>query len=522
MGTGINISPPFGSRYKISDEFAGQDKYWSQRTTYDDLLMAHGQHVRDYVDISHLAKGLMYSKLGMTESTSLTPLMEYVTGEGGTEVIDKNFVRWRIYGTPERRAMSFGNLNQNAYPGANGIPFIWFSDVDWYKDADVLAPVSNKRCQIRIVSEEAVPFDGGFKYDAVLTDSDAAAYIPAEYLAQGEYWIKMGTSTSWEKFGTPGSIQFGDAFSYIEFEVPLHTSAWEFTIDGEAHRQWGNLKIERCDEEYRPIPGEGKITNYHEMRAKAQIDYEKELWLTYGSSSQHMLDGNSGKQITTSPSLFEYLAEGNNIPYDPEVQGIDFLIEQIEALWFDRVPTANRELLLFTGEAGLKLFSRWVYEKFQGTSATFMYDFVLQKRTPFDSKSGRGGYAFGNPQFTEYLLDGFGSIKIAHWKTLDNTRINGVKYPGSFYPISSYEFIAFNIGFGESNVKFLSRLDNKISTYIPSLWSPLGATGADNPVWKTPGGGTMEDSYKWLHRESYGVILMDATQALHFFPNISL
>lgn len=518
MGTGIRLTP-FPSKYQIDEEFAGQDKYWSRTTTYEDLLFANGQHVKDYADLSHLAKGFTYSRFGITDSTSLSPLFEYVTGDGGTEIIDKNFARWRIYGTPEKRAISFGNLNAQSYPGAGGMPVSLWLDVDWYKQSDVLAPVVNKRCQILITGEEPVPFDGGFKYEGVLLDGEDAAYVPDEYFTQGEYWLKIGTLTSWEKAGTAGSIQFGEAFSYIEFEVALTTSEWEFEIEAEAHRQFGNLAVTRCDEENRPVPQGTKITNYHEMRAAAQIDYEKELFLTYGSSTSHLIDPNTNKQITTGPGLFEFLEEGNDMPYDPETQGIDFIVDQIESLWFDRVPTSNRELLLFTGEAGMKIFSEWVNEKFGSTPATYSWDFVLQRRVPFDNKGGRGGFAFGKPQFVEYMLPTFGSIKIAHWKTLDNTRINGVKYPGSIYPITSYEFIAFNIGFGEPNVKFLARRDNKFSLYIPGLWSPFGATGSDNPVFKWPT--YMEESYKWLHKESYGVVLLDPTASIRFRPNVT-
>lgn len=372
---------------------------------------------------------------------------------------------------------------------------------------------------VRIVSEAPVPIDSGFQYEVVLLEEDDAAFVPEEYFTAGDYWLKTGTSTSWENRGTAGSIQFGEGFSYIEWQVPLTTMMWEFEVQGEAHRQYGNLEISRCDDEGRPIPGESRITNYHEARAMAQIDYEKELFLTYGSKTEHLIDRNTGDQISTGPGLFAYLEEGNVMPYSPETQSVDFIAEQIEALWFDRVPTQNRELLLLTGQAGLKIFNEWVTEKFGNTAATYGWDFVLQTRRPFDVASGRKGFAFSPPQFTEYQLPTFGNIKIAHWPILDNTRINGVTYPGSIYPVSSYEFIAFNIGFGEPNVKFLAREDNKIESYFPGLWSPLGATGTDNPMFKSPS--YWRESYKWVKSESFGVVLIEPGTTLHFRPNIT-
>ena len=121
------IRTPLPSRYAVNFEQGGKDRYWSSTTTYQDLLAAHGQHVKTYADLSHLGKGLMYSKMGITESHALSPLMEYVTGEGGVETIDKNWARWRIYGQPERRAMSFGNLNgAETEIGAAGTPFYYW------------------------------------------------------------------------------------------------------------------------------------------------------------------------------------------------------------------------------------------------------------------------------------------------------------------------------------------------------------------------------------------------------------
>lgn len=508
---------PRPSKYIINEESGGKDRYWSKTTTYDDLLFAHGQQTKDYVDLSHLAKGLLYSRMGITESTQKSPLVEYVTGEGGVETVDKNFVRWRIYGQPERRAMSFGNLNSGDYIGEGGTPFYYWADVDWYTEGDILAPLVNKRAQIVIQSNEAVPFDGGYRYEAVLLDGSDDAFLPPEYLSGNNYWIKTGALTGWEKMGQTGSIQFGEGFAYIEFEVPLTTMAWEFEVDGEAHRQWGNIEIIALDDEDRPVIS--RETNYLELRANAQIDMEKEYFLTYGTMSNHLIDRRSGKPITTGPGLFEFQEEGNIIPYDPEVSNLDFMVSHIEAFWFDRIPVNQREITLLTGQAGLKIWSEWVEQKFGNTAATYTYDFILQQRDPFDTATGRGGYAFSKPQFVEYVLPTFGTIRIAHWPLLDNTRISTVKYPGSIYPVTSYEFHAFNIGFGEPNVKFLQRADNKIQTYIPGLWSPYGATGQDNPVFKVAA--YMEESYKWMHKESFGVVLLDPSAALRFVPNVT-
>jgi hypothetical protein len=515
---------PFPNKWMIEEEQGGQDRYWSNVTTLDDLLFAHGQHVADYADVSHIVKGLAYAKLGITESVELSPLMEFLQGISGgesVETVNKNFVRWKIYGEPDRRAQSLGNVNDpdNLYLGAGGLEFEFWSDVDWYKAHDVLAPVRNKRVQIVVQSDEAREFDGGYIYDVRVlgTDDD---FLDPDFLISSEYWLKMGSIQSHGEIGTFGSIQFGQGFSYMEFEAPLTTMGWEFTVEGEAHRQWGNLEITRCDDEGRPMPEEKKITNFLEGQAMMQMDYEKELFIAYGSQSENLIDKNTGKPITTGPGVFEFLECGQVIGYSPEAHGMEYVMERLEALWFDRVPVSKRDVVFYTGQAGLKLFSEWVNQKFGESAATYDYSFILSPRTPFDNRGGRKGFAFAAPQFTEYVLPTFGSVKVAHWPILDNTRINGVNYPGSYYPASSYEFIAFNTGFGEAPIQFFNRVDNKISTYLPGLWSPAGAIGETNPIWKT-GDTRIGDAYKYIHRETFGVVMADPSTTLWFKPNVS-
>lgn len=510
---------PFPSKYQVTPvEMGGPDMYWSTTTSYKDLLFANGQHVRDYVDLTRLVRGLDYKRFGINQSTALSPLVDFAMG-AGVEIVDKNYVRWRIYGTPERRAMSLGNTNTQDYIGIGRLTFKYWSDVDWFKEHDVLSPVKNKRIQIVITSPEGIPLDGGYEYEAVLLTDDETEFIDADFFEGGEYWIKMGSLSSWEKMGSAGSIQFGDGFSYIEFEVPMTTMSWNFEVEGEADRQFGAVQVDRCDEAGRPMTGEGRIANYLLSRANAQIDEEKELFLAYGTSAKTMVDTNTGRPMTTGPGLFEFMEQGNIIPYSPESNGIDFIIEHLNAVWFDKVPIPQREALFYTGEAGTILFSNWVREKFNDTATITHYDFLLNQTSPFDQRSSRKGFRFANPQFTEYLLDGYGAIKVAHWPILDNTRINGVTYPGSIYPASSYEFIAFNIGFGSENIQFLSRQDNKISTFVPGLWTPFGAPGPDNPVYKFPVG--EEESYKWIHRETFGMLIMDPTATVWFKPNVN-
>src|SRR5690606_30128988 len=209
------------------------------------------------------------------------PIYDYVMGSGGINYIDKNFIRYRVYGEPDHRAMSVGNINDHENLGLGGFDFKIALDVDWYEEGQRLAPIYNRRIQIVLTSGPSET-QGGYEYSAVMLEEDGDAILPEEYLSYGMYWISMGSVASWEKYSGKGGVQVTDNFSYLEFEVPLSTSEWKFTVDGETHRQWGNMSITRCDNEGRPMPDTERITNYLEAKARRQVKREIDLINAWG------------------------------------------------------------------------------------------------------------------------------------------------------------------------------------------------------------------------------------------------
>ena len=541
-GSGIRLSS-YPSQFLFRREEYGKDRQWSTHTTLDNLIYGTSQNVRTYTDLDRAGRGYVMAKANtsLSRDQDMTPFLEMLERDRPIEV-EWDHVRYKLYGDPaERRAMVFGNTNESEYPGQGGTPIKLLLDVDWYQRHDVLAPILNKRCQVVITSELASLVDGGYEYEGLLVDEDETAFIDAELLTPGEYWIKIGSLSSSSGIGSRGSIQFGTGYSYLEFQIPLTTMSWEYSVEGEADRKWGSLEVLRCDldEQGRPLfvdgqgnptgnrtgapQGKSGITSFLQARAMQQIKMEKQYWTLYGTKSEGgITDLTSGKPIVTGPGVFEFMEEGNVIPYDVDIQGIDFIEHQMRSLWFDRVSTGRRDVVLYTGEAGLELFSEWVNQKFGETAAVYHYDFVLNETTPFDQRENRKGFAYRRPQFTKYVLDTFGSITVVHWPILDNTVVNGATMPGTFYPISSYEFYAFDIGFGDSaNMRMVERKDNAYNMLISGLWSPYGWVGENNPVYKSPGDVTLGDSYKHIMKETWGVIIEDVMCMIKFVPNLT-
>lgn len=268
----------------------------------------------------------------------------------------------------------------------------------------------------------------------------------------------------------------------------------------------------RCFEDGTVKPGGEKVSSFLEAAARVQIERETEYWLTYGTSGE-TIDRSSGKVIYHGPGIFEFLEQGNVRRYSIDGGSIDMIAEQMAALWFDRVPIGERNVVLYTGQAGLQLFHEWVDRKFGQTAVVKTVDFVLSDEKPFEA--GRNGKGLQGYQFTKYFLPVFGQISVAHWPILDNTRINGAMAPGSIYPLSSYEFFAFNVGFGEPNIALLRRKGSRFQGYRVGYWTPMGPVGPGNPMQATMDG----LYYKWKYGDEVGIALFDTSMTLWFKPN---
>lgn len=517
----INTAPFRPSKFLLQSEEAGSERYFSKGFTYEDLLIANGDHINDYLDITQYAKNLYNSySITLSDQNTLSPLYDMLVGTGGRIDTKENFIRWRIYAKPDRRAISLGNPNQeDACYGGGGIPFKIRLDVDWYCPYDVLVNHRNKRCQL-VVQSDPKDVGGAFEYEVILLQNpENAAVFPVELLKESDYFIKMGSLASDLYSNEFGSLQFGFDFSYLEFETNMTTMQWGVCVEKDAHEKWGTLAISRCDDDGRPTPGGTKITNFIEIEGMKQMDYEKELYLAYGTQTDFLTAESTGKRITTGPGLFEFMEEANVIPYNPKANGIDRMVSEIDQLWFDRIAPGQRKLVLYTGQAGLKLFHDWIEEKYGNTAVVTPHDFILGDGASVAGTNGKE-YSFGgNYQFTKYKLPIFGEISVAHWAFLDNTRINSVRYPGSHYPVASYEFYAFDIGFGEPNVKLLHDSSEEKTWVVPGMWSPYGMVGEKNPVYKQP---TSPDlwGYNMHYRDKFGIVVMDPSKLLRFVPNV--
>ena len=513
----LNYSPK-ASQF-IINEASVAGRYINKKMTFNDLLMYEGQYAKDYHDLSQAAKNF-YASTSQTLSESKVGFKDWIMGMGGVEEVDNNEVRWKVYYKPERRFYNLGNPNADApYYGQGGWGFKILSSVDWFSRYDIIAPKRNKRFAV-VIQSEPRGIGGKFEYDVVMfSNPDYQTAMPKEYLSKdGDEWVKLGMAASDLGSTHYSSIQVGYQWAWLQFSTNMSTMQFEFKIEEEAHEKWGNLEIARCGvDDGKPDMSSRKITNFLEIEAKAQIDELVDMSLYWGEHTKHMVDL-KGNRITTSPGLAQYLAESNDNTYHATSKGFKKVIDLISSSWFDSVAIPNRRAVLYTGEGGIEVFNQFIKDEFDSTASIIPYDFILGEATPFEP--GRKGYSFNNYQFTKYKLPTFGEITVVHWPLLDNTRVNGVNLPGTNKPASSYEFIAFDWGFGKPNVRMLTRKSKDFSLIQPGMYSPIGRVGVDNPLYKMAGDTTFY-GYTWLSRISFGLVVMDPKRVLRFRPAIA-
>jgi len=511
--------------YVINEQYVDRSKYFGSDITLNDILLSKGPDAKDYTDISAMARR-HFAETTDSLSDEMNPLYDKIAASGGIMDIDHDFVRWKNFGKPERELRSLGSPNLvipkcglgGRGPAGAPMRFKVRFDSPFLKAGNLLAPNINKSCQIKIVSD-CVPAAGGYEYEAETLLNEP---FPVEFLKSGLAWIRMGALTGVNESGEAGGFEFTTGFSYIEFEVPLTTMQWEYSVTESAWRASKFYKVGKCasgDQSADPFAGGMNLTSFLEEQMKANIRRECEYFMVYGRSTRQQVDTVTQDQEMTSPGLLEYMEQAQNIYYSPGVNGLDKMMAELKALWFDKVPISKRNITLYTGEAGLEQFSCWVERKFGKTAVISHEDSVLKTSTPYEA--GRVAKALMPYQFTKYYFPSFGSISVKHWSLLDNTRVNGVKFPGDYRPVSSYEYWAFDEGMGSSNIKLLRNRTKERSIYYPGTIGPNGYVGPGNPIYKNPSL-TNFDGYKYKYRTSKGLVCMNPQKMVIIRPDICL
>lgn len=508
---------PTKSKFRVSKVDISQ-KGFGSFVDENALLLNSAQSIKDYDDLTYLGRqAIAKSPFAKSLSTYRTPFNDYLKGKKAVHYTDNNFVRWRSYGEPDMRHIFMEIVTDQTYLGLGGLPFDIKTSFDGLLPGTIIAPLLNKRKQMRVLYNGS-KMGGGTIYTVELIADDEDAYILASDIAEGTFFIDMGSAYG-EGSKDLANLQFGKDVAYSEYEVPMITGRWQYKVTNLAHERFGNLKIGQVED------GEGgiqqwikdktKITGWLEMEAFAQINWMQELWDTYGSASETLIDRSSTKELTTSPGMFEFLEQGNVFRYSVASDTLEAFTNKLEIVWFDRVAKEEQSVVFFTGKGGLLWIDEKIREKYGDEAVLGTFDFVLGESESFHNNPKVKGYSYKIYQFTQYNLPGWGIVNFAHWDMLDNTKINVVKAPNGIYPATSYEFFAFNIKLGDLNVRKLIRNNSESAAYICGHWSPMGGIKPGSPFVATHTG----LYYQWGMTKGWGLQISDIECTMWIKPN---
>lgn len=503
------------SKFRVSKVDAGT-KGFGSFVDENTLLLNSPESIKDYDDLTYLGRqAVMKSAFSKSLSELKTPFNDYLKGKKAVHYTDNNFVRWRSYGDPDMRHRFLEKVSPQTYMGLGKVPFEIKVTFDGHLPGSLIMPLVDKSIKMRTL-DYGRKVGGGTIYTVELITDNESLYLEDTAIRQGLFYLSVGGAYG-EASKDMSNLEFGRDVAYSEYEVPLITGAWEYKVTNLAHERYktlmiGETKMVNGKEHF--LKGGTKIAGFLEMEGYAQIEWMTELWDFYGSASTTLVDRSSYKELTTSPGATEFLDQGNVFRYNPAYDGIDFLANKVDTLWYDKVDPSEQSVGFFGGKGFIKWFHESVLAKYGQEAVLGTYDFVLGNSTSFHNDPQVKGYSYTSYQFTQYDIQPWGIVTVAHFPILDNTKINVVKAPNGIYTATSYEGIAFNIKFGDTNVRKLIRNNSEHSGYVCGHWTPLGAAGAGNPMKPSHQG----RFYSWGYGRSWGLQIENVESSMWVKP----
>lgn len=435
-------------------------------------------------------------KLFTEKLYSENPLQTILSKYTDEKVIDKFEVEWTINGSAYRPALIIEDTSGgNDVVGTYGSEFNIVLDVDWFKIGDVIAPW-NAEYPCRVMSE-AIPQGTGFKYRLRFLDTASSPRgVPAKYLKVGVRWSKL-YSLYGEAAERAGSTVVGT--SQIVFRTRINRLRKQYRITGDARDEV--LAVGIVDET-------GKVhktwISWVEASFWRQWHREMELSYWYGRMATGLQD-TTGYNVYSGPGIHQIIREHGHVHYYNKLTP-QLLQEFIMDIYFGRLapgPRERKQLVLFTGEWGMKLFNDAVTESILNKQNVFITEGTMFYKT----KSEYHTNAFGaGMQFTEYKFFNGASVMVVHNPLYDDLTINGEPDPLTGYPINSANILFMDLsGEGAKNIHILRRRNAFSLAYVVGTVGPTGRVNGGNSA-------HTGDYYEMVVQDDCGIMVEDPTR----------
>lgn len=510
---------PIESKFKIWEEDVNQHDYFNKLVD-ERAFFEVFPHVIDYEmleptrrDIASFARGNIIDKDGT--------LMRVFEKNARIVNTTARNIQWRIYaGEGDIRASLVKTYTDEiAEPGKGHSIFEIGLDVDWFGPNDLLIFEGLRELPLMIKSEPQV--DGeAWMYEVVLFSDNPRDFFRDEDLELGNRLMQVGSLIG-ESTVNRGNVHFGEGEAFIEFEVPMTRMGWEMKITDNAQMQSKNYRLQADNH-----PGsktyngmsEDVLWNSLEMKFMAATNRQVDLWLTYGRSAGQFagrfLDKMTEKPLQTGPGLFEFLESSYVFDYPINAFHLDLFSEFLPTLWDDKVDIEDRVTDIYTGKGGLLLWQK----------ACQAADIAGVLQTPelhYGKEEGlfpgRNGVALNAKQYRAIFLEPFGLIRVHHLPFLDSELVETRRYKN--LPITSYQFIIFNYGYGDgrdANIYLMKNEQVEQYGYSVGTWGPLGPTLKNGNRFHVGNG--RENAFYYIHETMFGLVVKDPSYMVWYRP----
>ena len=515
---------PIASKFKIWEENINQHDYFNKLVDERAFFEVY-PNVVDYEMLEPSRRQIAsYAKSNIIDKDGT--LMRVFEKNARVVNTSARTIQWRIEGGEGDIRSTFirSYTDDLTEIGKGNTVFEIGLDTMWFGPNDLLVFEGLRELPL-LVKSEPRPDGDAYVYEVVLFTDNPKDYLTPDDFELGNRIIQVGSLIG-EATINRGNIHFGEGGSFVDFEVPMTRMGWEMKITDNAQmlsKNYRLIKGESADSKRSTNDGFSDTSNHIlyntlEMKFMAATNRQVDLWLTYGKSAgqfaSRFLDGMTEKPLAAGPGLFEFLSASYVQDYPINAFSVDLFSEFLPTVWNDKVPVEDRVTHIYTGTGGLKL---WQEACKAADIGGILQESDLNYGTEDALFTGRKGVAIGVKQYRAVYLEPFGKIIVHYLPFLNSELVETRRYKN--LPITSYQFIIFNYGYGDgrdSNIFIMKNEQVEQYGYSVGTWGPLGPTLKSGNRFHVGNG--RENAFYYIHETMFGLVVKDPSYMVWYRP----
>lgn len=462
---------------------------------YSNSTMTDLNHLgRSLLTRPHMFEDVITRVFASKNYYSNNPLTSALNSIKNSKVeLTSNVHEWRLMGATIRPLVVVSDPDtSNKTKGKGRQEFDIILDEDWFLPGDVIAPgAPDYQCRVQSAPEKN---SAGYTYRLRLISDEVNAFVPEKFFKPGTPWSKLFSNYG-EADVQDGSTLFSTP---VAMSIKIGKMRKKYEITDYAAEQVLAFKVQ--DEKGQTYD---RWIRYAEAEYWSQWEREKEIALWYSKSS-NTIPSVKTYMVDTFPGIHEQLDNAYTQTYTTFSAKMltDFLMD----VFYSRIePGKSRNLKVFTGEYGMKLFNdamQTLVAKQQTQVLSSSFSPIEKVSSPLHTNAYSVGY-----QFVQFKMFNGCVLELIHNPIYDNRSINNVIDDYTGYPVESmrFTFLDFDNSDSTPNIQLLEKKDGFKYGYVNGLISPSGPTT----------GGTMAHSGEFysLHAsKEFGVKIVDPTR----------